>query len=81
MALQYSESAIVEITWYQVRSMLFLNNHEAHWQRHLKGTLQLNILLACINICANFFLCKYHEMKTHEGALEIISCTEFRDCS
>ena len=50
-----------------------LNNYEAHWQRHFKYTLLLKILRTWINIHANFFLGKYHEMKMGEGALGIIS--------
>ena len=40
----YFESAILKVTWYQLSSKLFFNNNEAHWQRHLKDTLQLKIL-------------------------------------
>ena len=32
-----------ESAWSQLCSEFFLNNYEAHWQRHLKGTLQLKI--------------------------------------
>ena len=40
-----------------------LNNYEAHWQRHLKDTLQLKILQTRIDIRVNSFLDKYHETK------------------
>ena len=60
---------------------MFLKNYKAHWQRHLKDTLQLKILRKWINIHVNFFLGKYHEMKMGEGAMELISCTKIRACS
>ena len=52
-------------------SKYFLNIYEAHWQRHLKGTLQLKILRKWINIPANYSLGKYHETKMVEGAAKI----------
>ena len=36
----------------------FLENYETHYQRHLRGTLQLKILRKWINIGANSFLVK-----------------------
>ena len=75
----YFKSAVLKVTWFQLYSNFFLNNYEAHWQRHLKDTLQ--ILQTWINIHANSILGKYHEMKTGEGDLEIISCTKIRACS
>ena len=36
-------------------SKYFLNIYKAHWQRHLKDTLQLKILWKWINIPANYF--------------------------
>ena len=52
-------------------SKYFLNIYEAHWQRHLKGTLQLKILRKWINIPANYSMGKYHETKMGEGAAKI----------
>ena len=74
-------SAVLKVTWFQLCSKFFLNNYEAHWQRHLKDTLQLKILRTWINIHTNSFLDKYHEIKMGEGALQIISCTKIRACS
>ena len=65
----YFKSAVLKITWFQLRSKFFLNNYEAHWQRHLKDTLHLKILRTWINIHANSFFGKYHEIKMGEGAL------------
>ena len=42
--------------------------------------LQLKILRTWINIDANSFLGKYHEMKMGEVALEIISYTKIHAC-
>ena len=56
------------------------DNYEAHWQRHLKNTLQLKILRIWINVHADSFLDKYHEIKMGEGAVEIISCTKIGVC-
>ena len=42
--------------------------------------LQLKILRTWINIDANSFLGKYHEMRMGEVALEIISCTKIQAC-
>ena len=58
----YFKSAVLKVTWYQLRSKSFLDNYEAHWQRHLKDTLQMKILRTWINIHANSFFGKYHEM-------------------
>ena len=52
------------------------NDYEAHSRRHLKDALQLKILWTRINIYADSFLDKYHEMKMGEDAVEIISCTK-----
>ena len=49
----YFESAILKVTWYQLCSKFILNIYEAHWQRHLKDTLQLKILREWINIRAS----------------------------
>ena len=57
------------------------NNYEAHWQRHLKDTLQLKILRTWTNIHVNSLLNKNHETEMGYGALEIISCTKIRACS
>ena len=77
----YFKSAVLKVTWYQLCSTSFLDNYEAHWQRHLKDTLQMKILRTWININANSFLGKYHEMIIDKGSLEIISCTKIRACS
>ena len=77
----YCKSAALKVTWFQLCSKFFLNNYEAHWQRHLKDNLQLKILWTWINILANSFFGKYHEIKMGEDALEIISCTKIRACS
>ena len=58
----YFKSAVLKVTWYQLCSTSFLDNYEAHWQRHLKDTLQMKILRTWINIHANSFFGKYHEM-------------------
>ena len=58
-----------------------LNNCEAHWQQHLKDTLQLKILQTWINMRINSFLDKYDETKMNEGALEIISRIKIWACS
>ena len=76
-----SKIAVLKVTWYQLCSKSFLDNYEAHWQRHLKDTLQMKILRTWININANSFLGKYHEMIIDKGSLEIISCTKIRACS
>ena len=76
----YFRSAVLKVTWFQLCSKFFLNNYEAHWQRHLKYTLQMKILRTWINIDANSFLGKYHEIKMGEGALKIISCTKIQAC-
>ena len=57
------------------------DDYELHWQRNLKNTLQLKVLRTLINIHANSFLVKYHEMNMDEGAVEIISCTKIWACS
>ena len=72
----YFKSAVLKVTWFQLCSTFFLNNYEAHWQRHLGDILQLKILRTLINIQANSFLGKYHEMKMGEDAMEIFSCTK-----
>ena len=74
----YFKSAALKVSWFQLCSTFFLNNYETHWQRHLKDISQLKILPTWINIQANSFLGKYHEMKMGEGAMEIISCTKIR---
>ena len=48
----FFESAILEVTWSQLFKF-FLNNYVAHLQQHLKGILQLKILLIWINKYAN----------------------------
>ena len=75
------KNAVLKVTWFQLYSNFFLNNYKAHWQQHLKDTLQLKILRTWINIHANSILGKYHEMKMGEGDLEIISCTKIWACS
>ena len=49
----YFKSAVLEVTWFQLCLKFFLNNFEAHWQRHLKDTLQLKTSGTWINIRAN----------------------------
>ena len=71
----YSDS-----TWSPLYSKSFLSNYKAHWQQHLKGTLQLKILQTRINIGANSFLCKRLETKTDAGAWKIISYPKSWDC-
>ena len=70
---------LLDINNVQLYSNIFLNNYKAHWQRHFKDTLQ--ILRTWINIHANSFLGKYHEMIMDENRLEIISCAKIRACS
>ena len=53
-------------------SKYFLNIYKAHWQRHLKDTLQWKILWKWINIPTNYSLDKYHETKMGEN----MSCTK-----
>ena len=65
----YFKSAVLKVSQFQLHSTFFLSNYEAHWQRHLKDILQLKILRAWINIQANSFLGKYHEIKMGEGAM------------
>ena len=72
----YFKSAALKVTWFQLCSKLFVSNYEVYWQRHLKDTLQWKILWRWINIHANSFLGKYHEMKMGERASEVISCTK-----
>ena len=52
------------------------DDYETHWHWHLKDILQLKILQTWINIHANSFLGKYHEIKMGEGAVEIISVAQ-----
>ena len=77
----YFRSAVLQVTWFLLCSKFFFNNHKAHWQRHLKDTLQVNSLQTWINIHTNSFLGKYYEIKMGEDTLEIISCTKIRACS
>ena len=77
----YFKSAILKVTSYQLYLKFFLNNYDAHWQLHLKDTLQFKNLWTWINICANLFLGDYHETKMGKDCLEIISCTKIRACS
>lgn len=37
-------SALLKVTWSQLRLNFILNNYEKNWQPHLKNTLQLKIL-------------------------------------
>ena len=74
----FFKSAVLKVTWFQLCSTTFLDNYEAHWQRHLKDILQLKILRTWINIQANSFLGKYHEMKMDESVMDIISCTKIQ---
>ena len=67
---------LLDINNVQLYSNIFLNNCKTHWQRHFKDTLQ--ILRTWINIHANSFLGKYHEIIMDENPLEIISCTKIR---
>ena len=53
---------LLDINNVQLYSNIFLNNYKAHWQRHFKDTLQMKILRTWINIHANSFFGKYHEM-------------------
>ena len=59
----YSEIYLISarILLISVMSKYFLNICQAHWQQHLKDTLQLKILRKWINICANFFFDKYNK--------------------
>ena len=78
----YFKSDVLKVTSFKLCSKFFLNNCEAHWQWHLKDTLQLKILRAWTNnIHANSFLSKYHKIKMGEVAMEIINCTKIRACS
>ena len=77
----YFRSDILKVTWWHLCSKFFLNNYKAHWQQHLKDTLQSKFLLTWINIRANYFLSNYHEMKMSESSSEIISRTKIRTCS
>ena len=70
---------LLDINNVQLYSNIFLNNYKAHWQGYFKDTLQ--ILRTWINIHANSFLGKYHEMIMDENPLEIISWTKIRACS
>ena len=45
----YFKSAILKVTWYQLRSKFLLNNYEALSQQHLKDTLRMKILWTWIN--------------------------------
>ena len=48
----YSITAIFNVlkgTWSQLCSTFFLNNYEAHWQRHLRDNSRLKILWKWIN--------------------------------
>ena len=47
-------------------------------QRHLRDTLQLKILRKSMNIGANFFLFKHHEMKIDKGVWKTTSCTNIQ---
>ena len=58
---KYIEIDILEVTWSLLCSKFFLSNYEAHWQQHLKDTLQLKILRTSINLRDNSFLGKYQE--------------------
>ena len=78
---KYFGSAILKVTWYQPCSKFYLNNYNAHWQRHLKDTLQLKILRTWNNIGTNSFLGKYHETKMGEGPRKTTSCTKTWPCS
>ena len=49
----FFKSTVLKITWSQLFSGSFLNNYKAHWQQHLKSTLQWKILRKWIKICAN----------------------------
>ena len=74
----YLESANLKVYWYQLCSDCFYNNYEAHWQRHLKSTLQLRILRNWINIHAHSFLGKYHDRKMGKvpGKLTVVQKSE-----
>ena len=78
--VNYFKSAVLKVTWFQLCSKFFLNNYEAHWEQHLKDTLQLKILQTWINIHTNYFI-KNHEMKMGEDTSEIISCTKIQASS
>ena len=64
----YFKSVVLNVTWFQLRSKLFLN-YEAHWQWHLEVTLQLKNLGTWPNKHANSFMGKYHEIKIGEKVL------------
>ena len=67
----HSENYLISVvsTWFK-----FLNNYEARWQRHLKDTLQLQILWIWIKIRVNSLLGKHYETKMGDDTMEIISC-------
>ena len=68
----YYERAILKITWYQLCWNFFLKYYVAHWQPHLKDTLELKMLWTRTNICVNHFLGKCHETKKGKNAWETI---------
>ena len=74
-------ACISKVLFQKLLDISCFKSYEAHWQQHLKDTLQLKILRTWIDIHVNFFLGKYHEVKMGEGALEIISCTKIWACS
>ena len=74
-------ACISKVLFRKLLDISCFKSYEAHWQQHLKDTLQLKILRTWIDIHVNFFLGKYHEVKMGEGALEIISCTKIWACS
>ena len=41
----YFRSDILKVTWWHLCSKFFLNNYKAHWQQHLKDTLQSTYVL------------------------------------
>ena len=59
----YFESAILKVTWHQLCSKFFLNINEAHWQWHLKDTLQLKIIRQWIRIRVNSSLANVMKRK------------------
>ena len=84
----FFESAVLKVTWLQLCLKFFLSNYEAHWQRHLRDTLQLTILTemdqhTCKSIMhqhtsktyvhQNSFLVKHHETKIDRGAWKSMS--------
>ena len=63
----FFEGAIGKVALSQPCFNFFLNNYDAHSQRHLKNTLQSKTLQTSINIRDNSYFGKDYETKIHEG--------------